>query len=71
MRFICITLCALSAYYGSAEAQKAIDPAYLRQFYAQNGNKPAPIHEGAQDQQAAQQYVPQQVSPLTVISWPS
>lgn len=58
MRFAYIVLCVLYIY-GRAEAQQAIDPAYLRQFYAQNGNKPAPIREEAQDQQAAQQYAPQ------------
>lgn len=66
MRIICITTLFLVVYfYNPITCQQAVDPAYLRQYYAQlqaqqqqRGGESTPIHE-SQDQAPAQQYQPQ------------
>lgn len=64
MRIICIaTLFLVVYFYNPISCQQAVDPAYLRQYYAQlqtqqqRGQESTPIHE-SQDA-APQQYQPQ------------
>lgn len=66
MRSISILTIFLVVYFNKAVyCQKAVDPAYLRQYYAQlqqqQRAESTPIHEGQGDQTQAQQYVPQNV----------
>lgn len=68
MRIICITTLFLVFYFNNPiSCQQAVDPAYLRQYYAQlqaqqQRGESTPIHESQGDQAPAQQYVPQNVS---------
>jgi len=61
MRLTCITICVLYYRCEPVWAQEAVDPAYLRQYYAQIQANPqraeTPIHEPQADQEPAQQYV--------------
>uniref|UniRef100_A0A336M0M3 CSON009578 protein n=1 Tax=Culicoides sonorensis TaxID=179676 RepID=A0A336M0M3_CULSO len=65
MRIICITSLFLVFYfYNPINCQQAVDPAYLRQYYAQlqaqqQQRVETPIHESQADQAPAQQYQPQ------------
>ncbi|XP_063701903.1 cuticle protein [Culicoides brevitarsis] len=67
MRIICIaTLFVVVYFYNPITAQQAVDPAYLRQYYAQlqqqqqrGVQESTPIHESQADAAPAQQYQPQ------------
>lgn len=69
MQIICITTLFLVFYfYNPITCQQAVDPAYLRQYYAQlqaqqqQRGESTPIHESQGDQAPAQQYQQPNVS---------
>lgn len=59
MRLIYLSVCVIYYFGSEVASQQAVDPAYLRQYYAQlQKTRPeaVPIHEPESDQPSAAQY---------------